>query len=177
LKKLILIIFLITNTTYAKAWDFSKVQPIDNKAKETLKWDNDQLADTISDWSLYALLVMPALDTLNEDKVLVRLCAYGASHWMSSSITQFVKTRANRVRPNGKSEESFFSGHTSAAFTSASFVCATDSNRKCIAGIALASTTGYLRIAGNKHWMSDVLVGAFVGYGLGQVVPIYIFGF
>lgn len=38
-------------------------------------------------------------------------------------------------------------------------------------GMALAATTGYLRIAADKHYITDVLVGAAVGATAGIAVP------
>ncbi|HUK66168.1 MAG TPA: phosphatase PAP2 family protein [Anaeromyxobacteraceae bacterium] len=39
------------------------------------------------------------------------------------------------------------------------------------AGFAGAAFTGYLRLAGNQHWLSDVLAGAALGTGSGLLVP------
>ena len=38
-------------------------------------------------------------------------------------------------------------------------------------GIALSVSTEYLRMAADKHWLSDVLVGGFVGIGAGLLIP------
>ena len=39
---------------------------------------------------------------------------------------------------------------------------------------ALAFATGYLRIAADKHWTTDVMTGAAVGSILGYVWPRYV---
>jgi membrane-associated phospholipid phosphatase len=41
-------------------------------------------------------------------------------------------------------------------------------------GGVVAAVTGYLRIAADKHWLSDVVVGAVVGAGVGFALP-YLF--
>ena len=41
-------------------------------------------------------------------------------------------------------------------------------------GLAVAATTGYLRIAADKHYFSDVLSGALIGSAVGFMVP-YLF--
>ena len=41
-------------------------------------------------------------------------------------------------------------------------------------GMALASGVAYLRVAGDAHWASDVLVGAAVGGGIGFAVPWFL---
>jgi len=76
---------------------------------------------------------------------------------------------------------SFFSGHTSEAFAlaAASGTVATMRGYRWaplvwIAGGAVAATTSYLRIAADKHWITDVVVGIVVGAGVGFGVP-YLF--
>ena len=76
---------------------------------------------------------------------------------------------------------SFFSGHTSLSFTAAALTCThhrhlplhgPDSNWiPCATGVALATTTGTLRIAGDRHYFTDVVTGAAVGSLVGWVVP------
>lgn len=79
---------------------------------------------------------------------------------------------------------SFFSGHSSAAFTGAGLLCVVGNNVPiygegkpqinrvpCFAGLAGATATAILRIAANKHHFSDVLVGALVGLASGWMVP------
>jgi membrane-associated phospholipid phosphatase len=75
---------------------------------------------------------------------------------------------------------SFFSGHSSEVFalTAASGTIGTMRGYRWAplvwsVGGALAVTTGYLRIAADKHWMTDVLVGAVVGAGIGFAVPYF----
>jgi membrane-associated phospholipid phosphatase len=37
--------------------------------------------------------------------------------------------------------------------------------------LTLASGVGYLRVAGEAHWLTDVLAGAAMGGGVGFAVP------
>ena len=41
-------------------------------------------------------------------------------------------------------------------------------------GLSMAAFTGYLRIAADKHYLSDVLTGAIVGSAVGFVVPYFL---
>jgi membrane-associated phospholipid phosphatase len=73
---------------------------------------------------------------------------------------------------------SFYSGHTNFTFALAvaSGTIATLRGYRLApwiwgVGMALAVTTGYLRIAGDKHYFTDVLVGAVAGSAVGFVVP------
>jgi membrane-associated phospholipid phosphatase len=76
---------------------------------------------------------------------------------------------------------SFFSGHTTATFALAAAAGTVASMRRYrwasltwATGGALAFTTAYLRIAADKHWLTDVLVGMAIGTAVGIVVP-YVF--
>ncbi len=39
-------------------------------------------------------------------------------------------------------------------------------------GLAASAATGYLRVAGDKHWATDVLAGAGWGSAVGVGVPL-----
>lgn len=95
--------------------------------------------------------------------------------------------------PNSESDQctgsvryrSFFSGHTSLTFAAAAVTCAHHRYLRlhgdrgvdaipCVAGFVLAGTTGALRLASDRHYISDVLVGAAVGTLVGYGIP-YLF--
>jgi membrane-associated phospholipid phosphatase len=73
---------------------------------------------------------------------------------------------------------SFFSGHTSLAF-GVTFAAAHAAQRRgyrsapwiLAGGLAFSTATAYLRIAADKHYASDVLVGAVFGGLVGWYVP------
>lgn len=74
---------------------------------------------------------------------------------------------------------SFFSGHTAAAFTVATFVwkVVTDIHEDSIwmkllwgSSLTLAAMTGYARVEAGKHYPSDVIAGAVVGFAIGYLV-------
>jgi membrane-associated phospholipid phosphatase len=44
------------------------------------------------------------------------------------------------------------------------------------AGFGAAAAVGYLRIAADEHWLSDVVAAAAVGAGLGVAVPLLFHG-
>lgn len=74
---------------------------------------------------------------------------------------------------------SFFSGHTTVAFAIAtsSATVATMRGYKLApviwgTGLAFGTTVGYLRIAADKHYFSDVLTGAIVGSIVGVGIPL-----
>jgi membrane-associated phospholipid phosphatase len=74
---------------------------------------------------------------------------------------------------------SFFSGHTTIAFALAtsSATIATMRGYKLApliwgTGLAFGGSIGYLRIAADKHYFSDVMTGAIVGSLVGVAIPL-----
>ena len=84
---------------------------------------------------------------------------------MMVSVVQGLKYSINRTRPNGHSV-SFPSGHTAAAFTGATLLAHEYAHRNIwipIAGYTVATVTGVMRVLNNRHYVSDVVVGAAIG--------------
>ena len=94
------------------------------------------------------------------------------SNIFSSSITYGLKRITNKERPNG-SEYSFPSGHTTFAFTNATVLFNEFNETSPVlaySGYAFAAATGAFRMINNKHWLSDVLVGAGIGIIVTELV-------
>ena len=94
------------------------------------------------------------------------------SNLFTSIITHGLKRVTNKTRPDG-SPYSFPSGHTSFAFTNATVLYEEFEDSSPIlaySGYALAATTGAFRMINNKHWLSDVLVGAGIGILVTELV-------
>jgi len=77
---------------------------------------------------------------------------------------------------------SFPSGHTNTAFTAAGLSCAHHLHvalygnpladaLACAGTLTLATATGTLRIVGDRHYTTDVLVGALIGFAVGYGMP------
>jgi membrane-associated phospholipid phosphatase len=124
--------------------------------------------------------------------------AYSLALGLTLALNDVVKEAVDRARPferdcvsnpNGPgcsqadTFTSFYSGHTAVAFTSAGFSCAMHLSRSlygdggadaaaCAGSLALAATTGLLRIVADRHYLSDVVVGALIGFAVGYVVPL-----
>jgi membrane-associated phospholipid phosphatase len=84
-------------------------------------------------------------------------------------------------RFDGDARLSFPSGHASMAFASASVLTMTAARRHgssalpWIAGGAsylTAAVVAYLRVAGGKHFVTDVLAGAVLGTAIGLLLPL-----
>ena len=70
------------------------------------------------------------------------------------------------MRPDGSSRNSFPSGHTATAFMAATMLHKEYGHRSpwySIGAYTVATVTGVTRQLNNRHWMSDVMVGAGIG--------------
>lgn len=92
---------------------------------------------------------------------------YAYSNAIMSLIVNSLKHTTNVLRPDQSSYNSFPSGHTATAFVAATFLhkeygqCL--DSRYSMLGYAMAIGTGIGRQTNNRHWISDVLVGAGIG--------------
>lgn len=67
---------------------------------------------------------------------------------------------------------SFPSGHTTEAFAMSTFLAQQFKQTKWVAPVvySLAVLTAMQRVYDNRHWASDVVVGAALGYGIAKIV-------
>lgn len=179
MSKLFIPLLLFSTIIFAADNHFKYIKPIDSGINYLLKWENTERATKYSDYTLWATVVTPYLYALKEkDQTRERITTIVSVQVMSALLSDLVKLRSNRTRPNVHDKRSFYSGHTSAAFTSAGLVCMQTSEKKyCYTALGMASLTGYLRMAGNWHWFSDVFVGATVGFFNGRYIPTLIMSF
>ncbi len=82
------------------------------------------------------------------------------------TLVRLPKHYIDEQRPDGTTHNSFPSGHTAVAFMYAHFqhfALGLLSPGARIVCFGAASSLGALRIMNNRHWLSDVLVGAGIG--------------
>lgn len=84
--------------------------------------------------------------------------------------TTALKHAIHRERPDGSDNVSFPSGHSSNAFTLATVVERHFGWRAGIPAYTFASAMAVSRLQRNKHWLSDVVGGAALGYVVGRSV-------
>jgi membrane-associated phospholipid phosphatase len=94
---------------------------------------------------------------------------------VTAGVTEGLKNVTDRERPSG-GDNSFPSGHSSAAFTNAvlanrnlQYLSMSDNLRIAleVGNWLLASATAWARVEANGHWLSDVFAGAAIGYFFG----------
>jgi hypothetical protein len=85
-------------------------------------------------------------------------------------LQQVMVKTFDRERPNGEDNESFPSGHTSWAFAASTLIVRemhepSDDSFHLVDGLIYlpAAYAAWERVATEKHWASDVAVGAFLG--------------
>ena len=89
---------------------------------------------------------------------------------LTGLITFGFKHSVGRTRPNGSSTLSFPSGHSSAAFAAATIVDHHYGRVASVAAYATASFVAASRLDADKHFLSDVVAGAALGYVVGRTV-------
>ena len=87
--------------------------------------------------------------------------AYGTSMVLAVALKHIVL----KPRPDGSDNYSFPSGHTTSAFSGASFIQRRYGWKYGVPSYLLASFVGYSRIQAKKHDGWDVLAGATIGIG------------
>jgi membrane-associated phospholipid phosphatase len=86
------------------------------------------------------------------------------------AYTEALKLATGRERPNGENNKSFPSGHTSNAFALAAVAERHYGWKVGVPAYALAGLVGASRLSQNKHYLSDVVAGATLGYIAGRTV-------
>jgi membrane-associated phospholipid phosphatase len=165
---------------------------LDRRVREALVWDDVVTARGLSHTAAFALspivtgglvlLYTPPEAAELIDNVVPIAEAMMATLW----VTRAVKILAGRQRPYAhfgvpEDEEdnvSFPSGHTSRAFSVAAAAAVVAHERGYAsepyvigAGAAIGVAAGYLRIAADRHYITDVVAGAALGTAVGFAVP------
>jgi len=154
-----------------------------NYSVNAARWSDAALLLSISSPAILMCFSSARQDALD-------LGVMGAQNlFFTTATTMLVKNTTKRIRPyaynsevplekklNKDSRQSFFSGHTSLAFASASFLSTSyshyfpESDSKYLvwgASFGLASTVGFLRYKAGKHFPTDIIGGAIAGSLIG----------
>lgn len=167
---------------------------LDRWARRHGRWADGGAAGTASD----VLLLSVALGSAaaagglaasegNRREVVEDVLLVAAAFTVADAATRGIQHAVGRARPYawaagearaGRDLRAFFSGHTSRAFAVAA--AATELSRRrgrpgtrwvAAAGFALAAGAGWMRVAADQHWATDVLAGAAAGTAIGWAIP------
>lgn len=95
------------------------------------------------------------------------LFVYGISSVIMIGAVRSLKPLTHELRPDGSAYNSFPSGHTATAFAAAEWLRMEYWHKSPwigVAGYAVATSIGVLRVYNNRHWVSDVIAGAAIGF-------------
>jgi membrane-associated phospholipid phosphatase len=175
----------------------------DTAARDALRLTDGSAAENAGNAFGYAIIPLVTLGggllAAGYDRRLkeypVDLLLFAETTIIAADLNQAVKFAAARERPfvhftnspearlsveRSDSLTSFYSGHSTLGFAMATAAGTIASMRHYrlaplvwVLGITLAATTGYLRVAADRHYMSDVLVGGFAGSLCGFVNPYF----
>jgi membrane-associated phospholipid phosphatase len=168
-------------------------------------YDDRRIAMRFSDVTLAVLVTHRFIDT-----ALVTWAGHGAADvaWQMAmidvqalsftlAITNATKRAFERERPSGLacrteagydqrcrelgSDGSFYSGHTSLAFTAAGLTCVQHAHvpiyggdgdvLACVTASFAAASIAFERVLGDRHYLSDIVLGSAVGVFSGAVMP------
>jgi membrane-associated phospholipid phosphatase len=148
---------------------------------------SDWLVSLVMPAGALAASGIPALRTgsgrlLLEDGIVVAQAVLFAA-----DLNTLAKGTLGRSRPDAApgavTGRSFYSSHTSRAFALAVATATVATMRRrrgarwlWIGGLALATGVGYLRLASDAHWLTDVAAGAVAGSAVGFSVPWFLHG-
>jgi len=177
------------------------LNPFDRLGYEQLKWENTQTAGQLSDLGAYVVLPLGmagggallahtagAARDIPENLLIV-----AQTTALAGLMNQTVKFLVGRQRPyalrgtdaqavtNHRSDSnlSFYSGHTNLAFVLATSMGTVAELRGYqhrwliwAVGLPLAASVGWMRVAADRHHLTDVVVGAVMGAAFGVAVPL-----
>ncbi|PYF74678.1 phosphatase PAP2 family protein [Pedobacter nutrimenti] len=113
-----------------------------------------------------SVFVLSGLGIKGKSSTVDQSGIYLLSNIILNITVQSLKRSTKLPRPDGTSN-SFPSGHTAEAFASAELLnqeYGRASTVYPVLGYATALSTAYLRMYNNKHWLSDVVTGAGIGF-------------
>lgn len=172
-----------------------------DKAMRGLRWSSTRTANDVSNAIGYVVSPLSALGLnalaaeldgrINEAPANTLLILEAT--FVASTITQLVKFTVGRERPfvhylpddektktskPSDNNVSFFSAHTNFSFAiavSSGTIASLRGYRHApwvwAGGLTVAASVGYLRIAADRHYFTDVLTGALVGSIAGFTIP------
>lgn len=175
---------------------------IDDGARDALRWSDTSTANLLS--NVFGFGGMPvllfgglALTSAKDGawrKIPEDFLVVAETVVLAADLNQAVKFAVQRERPfvhalapadkastaqPADNDLSFYSGHTTLAFSVATSAAMVASLRGYslapvlwAVGLPLAAFTGYLRIAADKHYLTDVLLGAALGSAFGIGIPL-----
>jgi membrane-associated phospholipid phosphatase len=176
---------------------------LDAAVRDALKWSDIDAGNTASNVTGFVLMPVTALGLTalaasregSSGNIPIDLLLIAEATAFAADVNQIVKFSVGRERPfvhalppelksttanPADNNTSFYSGHTNLVFAlavSSGTVASMRGYRLApwiwAGGLTVAATTGYLRIAGDRHYFTDVITGAIAGSAFGFAIPYF----
>jgi len=200
-----------TNFAHPRETHWSAAPPFDESVRDTFRLSSygaRSKARDASDISVSLLATFPfvvdslmvaywyrgsadvalQMSLIDAEAISVALALQGTVTWAAGRARPYVRDCGTAELPAQTTDcessgrfRSFFSGHSSLSFVSASLVCSHhlkldlfDSSADeltCALALGAAGATALLRVMGDMHYATDVLTGAAVGTLVGFGIP------
>ncbi|UOR05532.1 phosphatase PAP2 family protein [Hymenobacter aerilatus] len=122
-------------------------------------------------WGAYGLMVV---GVHGERGAVAFTLNYALAHAVSSTVVSKLKHYTHEQRPDVAGDfSSFPSAHTADAFLTATLLHEQFGKEHpwvSVAGYTVATATGAMRVLNDRHWASDVLAGASIGFLSAEMV-------
>ncbi len=146
-------------TGFAQRFDYGSRDLIKGRTKRTFD-DYLQYSPIALMWAFDGLGIKSRHNFKLQTSIVV------ATYLTSTLLVYSTKRIIGRRRPDLSAYNSFPSGHTASAFAGVELLrleFGQDYPWVGYLGYAIASTTAYMRIHNNRHWLTDTIAGAGVG--------------
>jgi membrane-associated phospholipid phosphatase len=142
---------------------FAQPLPIDKFTPAlTTPW-NRQIANIASDVTVAASIALDTWDSWKSQDGKRAFTKQAERTAIILSVTELTKRLVHRERPDQSDRLSFYSEHTA-------FAASAIGGQHCGVSIPLTFGTGAGRILAGRHYLTDTLVGAVVGFTVGRYI-------
>ncbi len=149
------------------------IEWVDNEVREHIGTHPMHHVDDIMQFVPDVLMIVPdAWHSSNKYEWRDRMTLVVTGELLTEVVIQPTKRLIDRRRPDGSDWSSFPSGHSARAFMGAELLRITYGRNTGWIGYGIATLTGIMRVCGERHWVSDVVVGAGIGVGCAQLAKL-----
>ena len=167
-----LLLISSSKTSYMSVDILQKIQAVDNAVKDHFTGNlpaPSAKVDQLLKWiPVVTLLLTDIKKTEAGTELAKHLKAIALSETILNGLLLPLKKFASRNRPGSQWQtDSFPSGHTATSFLGAEILSQAIKDRAPslrYAGYAVAAATAVIRVYKKKHWLSDVVAGAALGF-------------
>ncbi len=163
--------FTMAAITYKDNGTLSRIKVRDEINRYLPNYENK--IDDLTQYIPYAATyVLDAFGVKSRHKLLRKTTTMATALALNGIVVHTMKGLIGEERPDGSANNSFPSGHTTTAFMGAHIFHKEYRHLSpyySVGAYSLATFTGMFRQLNNRHWISDVLMGAGLGISLTEL--------